>query len=243
MSGAAACPAVDAPSPAPVLDAASAARAAGRPVAILAIGSSSTAGIGASDRRTTSFPAVLAHRLVEAWGEDTVEVTNAGVSGESAPATVKRLKAFLAGSDRPHLVIWQVGTNDVLFGGRPDGLRALVGEGLDAAAAAGVPVIVVDQQYFPTVLDRAGYEAFVAAVGEAAAAHGTPLVSRYAMMKRWAADDPEGFAAALSWDRFHMSDQGYACLGGAVADMVLGAVRAAPAAPAGARGAPQPSGR
>ena len=251
----AACPPSEGPSPAPVLEAMGAARAAGRMVTILTIGSSSTAGVGASDRRTTSFPAVLAHRLVEAWGEGTVEVINAGVSGETGPATLKRLTAFLAQAEKPQLVVWQVGTNDVLFGGRPDRLSKLVGEGLDAASAAGVPVILVDQQYFPAARESTRYEEFVGAVDSAAAARGTPLLSRYAMMRRWAIEDPQGFAASLSWDRFHMSDAGYACLGASLADAVLAAVAAAPkaapsAAPAGraqadggAAGGPAPGRR
>ncbi|MFG1419868.1 SGNH/GDSL hydrolase family protein [Xanthobacter sp. V0B-10] len=230
-----ACPAGVRPTPALVLGSQAAERLrAGVPLRILAIGSSSTAGVGAS-RPETTYPAQLAHLLVGALGEGRVEIINAGVSGESAPATVKRLEAFLAHGEKPDLVLWQVGTNDVIFGGTPEKLGALVRRGLEAAATAGVPIVVIDQQYFPLILDVGRYEHFVSAVDEAAAEHGTPLLRRYGMMKQWAADDPAGFKGLFSWDRFHMNDKGYACLaeelGGAIVDAVGAAGK--PALPGG----------
>jgi len=203
------------------------AKAAGRALSILAIGSSTTAGVGASGPAMT-FPAQLTRRLAEAWGEGSVEVVNAGVSGESAPATLKRLEAFMAHKPTPDLVIWQVGTNDVIFGNTPERLGKAVGQGLDAIAAAGARAIVVDQQYFPAILNRNRYEAFVAAVREAAASREAPLLDRYALMKAWAERDPAGFGGLLSWDRFHMNDAGYACL----ADLLAAAILAAPDPPA-----------
>lgn len=228
-----ACPPDARPAPALATDLRAASRAQGRPLAILAIGSSSTAGVGAS----LGFPARLARRLVEAWGQGSVEVVNAGVSGESSPSTLKRLEAFMAHKPAPDLVIWQVGTNDVIFGNSPAGLGASVGRGLDAIAAAGARVIVIDQQYFPGIMDVPKYETFVAAVRDAAAARRAPLLPRYAMMKQWAARDPEGFRGLFSWDRFHMNDAGYACL----ADLLAFAILAAggPSAPAPAA-APAP---
>ncbi|MFG1400731.1 SGNH/GDSL hydrolase family protein [Xanthobacter sediminis] len=207
---------------------------AGAPLRILAIGSSSTAGVGAS-RPEATYPAQLAHLLVGALGEGRVEITNAGVSGESAPATVKRLEAFLAHGEKPDLVLWQVGTNDVIFGGTPEKLGALVRRGLEAAAGAGIPVVVIDQQYFPLILDVGRYEHFVSAVDDAAGERGVPLLRRYAMMKQWAVEDPAGFKGLFSWDRFHMNDKGYACLaeelGGAIIDAVGNAGK--PALPGG----------
>lgn len=227
-----ACPADARPTPALVLAPPAAERVRdGQVLRILAIGSSSTAGVGAS-RPQMTYPSQLALRLVEALGEGSVEITNAGVSGESAPATVKRLEAFLAQGERPDVVLWQVGTNDVIFGGTPERLGALVRRGLDAAAKADVAAVIIDQQYFPLILDVPKYERFVAAVEDAAGERQVPVLRRYAMMKQWAADDPEGFRGLFAWDRFHMNDRGYACLAGQLADAIIAAVQGAKAPPA-----------
>ncbi|QRG05427.1 SGNH/GDSL hydrolase family protein [Xanthobacter dioxanivorans] len=221
--GAAACPDDERPSPSLVMEQGARALRGGEPLRILAIGSSTTAGVGASSAQT-NFPSLIARRLTEEWGEGKVEVTNAGVSGESAPSTVGRLEAFLSHPPVPHLVIWQVGTNDVIFGGDPARLAQLVARGLDAIAASGSAALVIDQQFFPAISDLARYEAFVAAVDSATSARGVPLLRRYRMMKQWAAQDPTGFRAALSWDRFHLSDAGYACLADLITPAILAGV-------------------
>lgn len=234
---AAACPQTARPAPPLVMESGVKALKEGRPVRILAIGSSSTAGVGAT-RPEANYPSQLARRLVEAWGEGTVEIVNAGVSGESAPATLRRLKAFLAAPPVPDLVIWQVGTNDVIFGGDPARLHQLVADGLDAIAAAGAAALVIDQQYFPAILDLDRYEAFVAAVGDAAEVRRVSLLPRYVMMKQWAAQDPVSFRATLSWDRFHLNDAGYACLAELIAPAILDSVRAPPADTSSGKGRP-----
>lgn len=234
-----ACPDDVRPAPPLVLAQAAKIRAEGRPLRILAIGSSTTAGAGASST-AANYPSQLALRLGAALGEGKVEITNAGVNGESAPATLGRLELFLKAAPAPDLVLWQVGTNDVIFGGDPARLQQLVGKGLDAVAAAGAAVLVIDQQYYPAILDLDRYESFVAAVGTAASERGVPLLPRYLMMKQWAAQDPAGLRATLAWDRFHSNDKGYACLAELLAPAIVAAMAAPAAAPQGlASTAPQ----
>lgn len=212
---------------------------AGGPLHILAIGSSSTAGFGASGN-ALAYPAQLAARLSAALAPRSVIVTNAGVSGETGPATLRRLETALAAPEPPQIVIWQVGTNDVLFGGNPAGLEALVARGLDAVIGSGAVPIVVDQQYFRAILSLGHYEAFVEAVRRAAAARDAALLDRYAIMKHWAQAAPQAFNSIMALDRFHMGDRGYACL----ADLIAAGILASPPAPpppAPAKGAPPPA--
>ncbi|MFG1183434.1 SGNH/GDSL hydrolase family protein [Xanthobacter aminoxidans] len=212
------------PSPALSMPAGVKALREGQPLRILAIGSSTTAGVGASSG-DTNYPSQLARRLTAALGEGRVAMVNAGVSGETGPSTLARLKSLVQTQPAPQLVLWQVGTNDVIFGGDPTRLRATVADGLAAIAASGAAVVVIDQQYFPGINDLARYEAFVAAVNAAASARGVPLLRRYAMMKQWAAEDPKGFRGTLSWDSFHMNDAGYACLADALAPAIIAAAK------------------
>jgi lysophospholipase L1-like esterase len=178
-------------------------------VDILAIGSSSTQGIGASAPNMT-YPAQLQVDLAAVLGEKVV-VTNAGIGGETVGTTLTRLKWLLRG-EKPDLVIWQVGTNDAMRGDDEAAFRAEVEEGLGIAHAAGVPLVLLDQQYFPTIKDLARYERFVRIVHEVGAEYYDPVFPRYALMRAWGAESPSLLRDMLWKDGFHMSDRGYDCL-------------------------------
>jgi len=187
------------------------------PVRILAIGSSSTEGIGASspDR---SYPAQLQDDLSARWKEQ-VTVVNAGRGGETAIETVERLEAAVR-AEKFDLVIWQVGTNDAVNGVDEGRFQSLLERGIAAAQAAATDIILLDQQYFPTIRDLARYERFVNAVNQVGAKRKVSVFSRYALMKEWNSQSPEGLRAMLSADGFHMGDRGYDCLADRVAEAI-----------------------
>jgi len=180
------------------------------PIRILAIGSSSTEGIGASSAGR-AYPARLEAALRTRWPREPLSVVNAGVSGEKVAATVDRLEHQLA-TQRYDLVIWQLGTNDAVGGDDPEAFRPLVERGVAAARTAGVDLVMLDPQYFPGISDPARYERFVEVIRRVGEASHVPVFRRYAMMKRWNAQGEADLLAALSPDHFHMNDQGYACL-------------------------------
>ena len=185
-------------------------------VRILAIGSSSTQGVGASSP-AFSYPVQLQADLARIW-KGTVVIENAGKGGETIPETVGRLEAALLKADKPDLVIWQVGTNDAVKGGDEGRFSDLLRQGIDAAQAAGVEVLLVDQQYFPAIKDLGRYERFVRLVGTAGAAEQVPVFSRYRLMKAWGERSPDTLISMLSSDGFHMGDRGYDCLAQLIAD-------------------------
>jgi lysophospholipase L1-like esterase len=185
------------------------------PVRILAIGSSSTEGIGASSP-AFSYPAQLQADLNEVW-EGRVIVDNAGKGGETIVETIDRLETALK-TDEPDLVIWQVGTNDAVKGGDERRFSELLARGIDAAQAAGVDLILLDQQYYPAIRDLARYERFVRHVRVAAARERVPLFSRYTLMREWAEPPRNVLGAMLSADGFHMGDRGYDCMARLVAE-------------------------
>lgn len=192
---------------------------------ILAIGSSSTEGVGASTRDRT-YPARLAALLREGLPGRPIDIVNAGIGGETAPQTLRRLKTML----RPgsyDLVIWQVGTNDAVTGGDLGAFRNLVADGIAAAKAAGTRIVVLDPQFYPGIKEAARYRAYVDAIAETAGAQAVPVLSRYRAMLGWYQRDAAGFMNALADDRFHMSDAGYACLAQDIARSLLGSIPAA----------------
>jgi lysophospholipase L1-like esterase len=200
---------------------------------ILAIGSSSTEGIGASSP-AFAYPAQLADELSKKDGIPAL-VRNAGIGGELAVKTLQRLKAALK-AGLPELVIWQVGTNDALVGVDEAVFRATVESGIAAARAAGVPLLLVDPQFAAKIPDVARYERFVAIVDEIGEQLRVPVVSRYAMMKRRG----NNALVLLSGDGLHMNDLGYRCLAHAIAEEIEGAAGSGPKAEAGAEPKTEP---
>lgn len=195
-----------------------------RALDILAIGSSSTQGAGASSRDKT-YPARLRSLLARTWPQVDVEIVNAGIGGETAPETLLRLKKALA-ERRYDLVIWQVGTNDAVRGGDVGSFKAMVAEGIEAVRGSGTGLVILDQQFYPTIRHPQRYRSFVEAVAEVARARSVPVLSRFAAMSGWHARDPDGFRDTLAADGFHMSDAGYDCLARGIAASFAGMAEA-----------------
>lgn len=195
----------------------------GLPHDILAIGSSSTEGIGASSP-SNAYPAKLEEELEKRTGVD-FDVKNAGVGGELAAKTLERLKNALK-SGWARLVIWQVGTNDAIVGVDETVFRATVNAGIAAARAAGVPLVLIGPQFTLKTPDPARYERFVKIVDDIGVADRVPVLSRYAMMKSWGAKSAKALSLLLSGDGLHMSDLGYRCLAHALAEAIEEAAEA-----------------
>jgi acyl-CoA thioesterase-1 len=189
----------------------------GLPNDILAIGSSSTEGIGASSPANT-YPARLEAELEKQTGAD-FDVKNAGVGGELATKTLDRLKSALK-SGWARLVIWQVGTNDAIVGVDESLFRATVQAGIAAAEAAGVPMMLIGPQFTLKTPDPIRYERFVKMVDDIGAADHVPVLSRYALMKSWSIKSAKALSVFLSGDGLHMSDLGYRCLAHALAEAI-----------------------
>jgi lysophospholipase L1-like esterase len=85
---------------------------AGDPIKIVAIGSSSTAGAGASSAATT-YPARLSVELNQLMPRDSIAVLNRGINGQEVGEMLARLPDDVI-REAPDLILWQVGTNAVL---------------------------------------------------------------------------------------------------------------------------------
>ena len=79
---------------------------------IVAIGSSSTQGVGASSP-AASYPSRLEAELRKRFPQVDIRVINRGKGGEDAPEELARLERDVI-AEHPDLVIWQLGTNAVL---------------------------------------------------------------------------------------------------------------------------------
>src|SRR5882757_3123636 len=102
--------------------------ASGEPVVIVAFGSSSTAGYGATSPEF-NYPNRLAAQLHRQYPSADITVVNRGQGGEDAPEMMKRLQTEVIDM-HPDLVIWQVGTNAVLRNLDPSETAKLVEDGV-----------------------------------------------------------------------------------------------------------------
>jgi lysophospholipase L1-like esterase len=200
------------------LDRAIARLAAGQTFRIVALGSSSTEGIGASSPQAT-YPARLQAELQRRLGTRMIEVLNRGIGGEVVATTAARMKRNIEAL-KPDLVIWQVGTNDVVKGVSPADFAHTLRDGLAWLAAHKIDVVLMDPQMFPKGGDQPSYAHFVEGISTIGLEAGVPVLHRFAAMHAWAAL-PDGVRRPMLWnDSFHMNDQGYACVGEMLAEAI-----------------------
>lgn len=194
----------------------------GQEAVIVALGSSSTQGVMASDP-AHSYPAILQAALGRALPQMHVAVINRGIGGQDAPEELARLQTDVM-AVRPQLVIWQVGANAALHNVDIDVFRRMVTDGVEQLTAAGIDVILMDNQHSPRVDASPEHAMLDQVLAEVAKSTGTGLFSRAALMTAWANEGaPEiTFIAA---DGLHQNDHGYTCTGQALADAILEGVR------------------
>src|ERR1700716_3948747 len=82
--------------------------ASGKPLKIVALGSSSTYGAGASTS-AASYPSRLADELARRFPGHEITVLNRGVGGEEIPDMLARLGTAVV-AQPPHLALWQART-------------------------------------------------------------------------------------------------------------------------------------
>jgi len=194
---------------------------AGGPITIVAFGSSSTEGYGAT-RPEASYPSRLAAVLHARYPGVAIHVVNRGVSGEMAPQMLARLDRDVL-AEKPDLVIWQLGTNSVLHDIDPANEIDMARVGIARIKAAGADVMLMDLQYAPAVLLHPGYREMLHVLAAVAGSEDVALFRRFGMMRHWAEDGNMSLRVMLAGDRLHMSDASYDCLARQVAHSIAAA--------------------
>ena len=127
--------------------------AAGRSITIVAIGSSSTAGAGATSSANT-YPSRLDGRIEgELLPAISITVINSGIGGETMAEMLARFDEDVF-AENPDLVLWQVGSNSVLRDQPLAELSARLREGLKRLRAADTDVVLINPQYAPKVIAK-----------------------------------------------------------------------------------------
>jgi len=190
--------------------------AKGLPIKIVAIGSSSTSGAGASSSAAT-YPSRLEAELKARLPGLPVTVLNKGIGGEEAPQMAARFDADVF-DESPDLVLWQVGSNSVLRDHPTPG--EVIRQGVERLKASGTDVILINPQYAPKIIAKPGVENTVDVITATARDTEVGLFNRFIAMRYWRETEQLPFDQFVTADGLHMNDWGYAC----VAKLIAGAL-------------------
>jgi acyl-CoA thioesterase-1 len=190
--------------------------AAGKPLTIVAMGSSSTLGVGTT-APAMSYPSRLEEELKDRFPDSEIKVINRGVGGQDVPEELIRLDRDVI-AEHPDLVIWQVGTNAVL---RRDDLSAdeqLIGRGVALLKESGIDLVLMDLQYAPRVLARPAAAEMERLIAQLAHHAHVGLFRRFEIMQEWDHTHQLAPAALIGADGLHMTDASYGCLANQLAE-------------------------
>jgi len=184
--------------------------ARGEPLTIVAIGSSSTAGAGASSP-AASYPSRLAVELRERFPGHDIAVLNRGVNGEVTAQMLARFATDVVAA-QPDLVLWQVGTNSVLRDHPLERHSALLHEGIAQLKDIGADIVLIDMQYAPKVLEKSATAEMEDQIALTAKEESVDLFGRFALMRNWHEAQHIPFEDFVAPDRLHQNDWSYACV-------------------------------
>lgn len=179
------------------------------PVTIVAFGSSSTEGAGASTPAHT-YPARLEVELRQLFPGIALRVVNRGIGGEDVAEMLKRFDRDIMAT-KPDLVVWQLGTNAIL---RDDGIapeQPLMLRGIHQFKKAGIDLVLMNPQFAPKVMRDPDAIPMVEMIAKIAVDTNVPVFRRFEMMRHWR-DLEIPYEQFLSPDLLHMNDYSYACV-------------------------------
>jgi hypothetical protein len=184
-----------------------------RPVRIVAMGSSSTAGREDVVPYPHRVEMYLRAHYQERFPKLRIDVINRGKGGEEAVEELKRFDTDIF-AENPSLVFWQVGTNAVFHKDdyNVDDVAAKIASGLKKLSGHSLDVVLIDPQYVTAMLldDRADLsERMVSLIAAAAEAAKVNLFRRWALMRHWHVQNDVALSQMLDptdGDKLHQND-------------------------------------
>ena len=182
----------------------------GSTLTIVAIGSSSTEGAGASSAGA-SYPSRLEALLAERFSGIAIRVLNRGVGGEEEVDMLARFDRDVI-AEKPDLVLWQVASNAIMRNRELPAQEALIREGIARLKQTGADVVLVDPQYTTAVLAQPVAIPTVNLIAAEARRQRVGTFHRFELMKDWHENQNIPFETFSLADGLHMNDWGYDCL-------------------------------
>jgi hypothetical protein len=138
----------------------------------------------------------------------------------TAEAMLGILKEELARQHYP-LVLWQTGTVEAVRGMRPDMMREVLQQGVDAVQAQDGDVILVDPQFSRFLRANADLDPYESVLQQVATLPGVELFRRFELMRGWANDGRIDLERVGKPDRDKAVELLNKCLGTTLAEFVL----------------------
>lgn len=181
-----------------------AARRADKPIRILMIGTTSSAGAG-------NYPARLEALLRAEWGSTAVAIVNKAEGGQTAEKMAERLPQWLQEA-RPDLLLWQTGTVDAMRGVDLDTFGAALARGIRLAAQANADVILISPQYGSGALRLRPIDSYLDYLYQIARADDVLLFRRHRIMRYWVENDQINFSGRGRAEQARVAEQVHDCL-------------------------------
>lgn len=195
---------------------------AGKPLRIVAFGTSSSAGTDAASR-ANAYPARLQANLEERFAIP-VEVVNTSVRGQSARQMTSRLEDDVV-SLEPSLVIWQTGTVDAAGHLQLEDFGRSLFQGVEMLEKEGIDVVFMNMQYSRRIELLVNYWPYVEMMNAVAAQSGAVLFDRLEMMRHWASEGRLDFDNMPRAERASRAAKLHECIALQLGDMIEKAVR------------------
>jgi hypothetical protein len=186
---------------------------------ITVVGSGSSA-LAGPDGARFAYPAQLEQALKERLPGIEIKVT-AHVPSRQTTADMAAAMPKILSDDHPALVIWQAGTVDALRGVEPEDFRNSLDQGLEAIAAAGADVIMMNMQYSPRTESMLSVAPFADVMHWVAEQRGVLLFDRLGIMHYWSDEGTFDLYAATTG--YAMARRVHECIGRALASQIINA--------------------
>jgi acyl-CoA thioesterase I len=196
---------------------------AGGPVKIVAIGGGSTAG-SAAGSADLSFPHRLQQVLAGWYPAIAITVVNKGVPRQTAEQMLARFPKDVF-AENPVLVIWETGTTDAVRDVGVDAFAATLQSGVDAVAARGIDLILVDMQFSHKTIAIIDFESYLQAMHRVGDVKDIYVFPRFEIMRYWSEQEVFNLDGAQKGERATLAADVYECLGRALADAIRIAVQ------------------
>jgi lysophospholipase L1-like esterase len=186
-------------------------------ISIVAIGSSSTFGEGASPGN--GYVDRLAAALTARFPGRKINMHNAGVNGDEAPNEAARFKKEVLALN-PALVIWQVGTNAAWKDYFLDDVGAAIFRGIDHLSRANADLVLMNLQYAPALLQQdetptAATQEMLRIIDMLAREHDVALFRRFEIMRYWHVNrgiPMDQMISNFDGNWLHQNDWSYNCV-------------------------------
>jgi len=192
----------------------------GETLTVVALGSSSTTGFGTFGSGGT-FPDVMKQELLRLRPSARIELINSGRIMDDLSGNVARIDKDVL-HYKPDLVVWQIGTNDVVWRGIADNTKEMLSNAVMRLKAANTDIVLMDLQYVPLVLVSERHTRMEQIITDVAREQNVGQFPRFLLMKRAI---EAGVKGLVWWDGLHNSTEGYKCVGLALAQMIDAASR------------------